>query len=80
MECITNNELLIARTLKFRCTHLLLKMKPRYETCVICKDDLVDASPANIVYEKGLETQFRVSEGKGATVLLKCLLKMKNSN
>lgn len=55
-------------------------MKPRYETCVICKDDLVDASPANIVYEKGLETLFRVSEGKGATVLLKCLLKLKNSN
>ena len=80
MECITNNELLTARTLKFRCTHLLLEMKPRCETCVICKDYLIDASPANIVYEKGLETLFRVIEGKGVTVLLKCLLELKSSN
>ena len=55
-------------------------MKPKFDTCVICKDGYGDNSPANIVYEKGLETLIRVSEEKDATELLRCLLELKNSN
>ena len=45
-------------------------MKPKSDTCVICKDGYGDNSPANIVYEKRLETLIRVHEEKDATELL----------
>ena len=59
MECITNNDLLIARNLKFHWIDLL-RMEQKCETCVICKDGFGDDSPANTVYEKELETLVRV--------------------
>ena len=64
MECITNNKLIITRTQKFHWIHLFLRIEPKSETCVICKDRFWDDSPANIVYEKGLEVPIRVSEEK----------------
>ena len=79
MEYITNNDLLLTRTVKFHWTHLL-RMEPKSETCVICIDGFGDDSPVNIVYEKGLETVIRVSEEKDATELLKCLLELKHRN
>ena len=49
-------------------------------TCVICKLQIGENAPANVLFKKGLETMIRVSEERDKQDIHDYLVEMKESN